>query len=630
MVIVDELNKIIQKVSARGGSQEDLAQETTKFICSLDYQDENIKEQSDNFVKKYVNDYIVGNKDIPYFLAKTTHCMLTKSVLADRFLDDININYSFRPKNNFSTAAFYRDSDRSVNFFNEEVASQTYILNKRSSEKGIVGRLDSFSQQLFELEHEIQHSQQYKNVRQSVLTPRSFLIERQLLAVAIADSNKTKYSGEKIYSLTNHHQFYFEADAIAVGTNRALALLDKLSPDLKISDAQRKYFQNKIDKANAVLSNSPELGISHKSNPNNDLVNVNHKCNIILDELLPLCTPEYREQLFKQNSSLKYTYNPDGSKKTLEQVEKEKNKELERIKKGPAVKIESETNKINKLYETIIESDPTLSFEHCLQHIARLNSDSDRYFTDGGTEVVYKTEELMKELRTTGAKANMLATYLERAEVKDIKKIMSKYKKEIDRSSKKDPIARSLTDTKRHLIYDLEHTFNKNAEITETYRKEMQKAAKNRIEKEKASEIIKKVFPGFNPQPQIGTGSTLEKIELSDNYDEKMLLASSLENYRKQIMKQGISPSQDKDFVPIGVVDQAIKTLYPFEISQEKQQEFEDKFNNGELSVVKNKYTPEPVTASENSQNTPSTPQPTNTKTVEQNQHTNENNGMEM
>lgn len=616
MIIIDELQKIINEVVTRKGTEEELSQETTKFIISLDYQDEDIRTQSDNFVKNYIQDYIVNSQETPYFLAKTIHCMITKQILNDRGLDEegITINYSYRTTpEDFNREAYYLDTKKSINFYNELVAS-TDVTKQRSTPQTIAFKLDHLAHQIFVIEHEIQHFIQNKNITNSLLSPKNYAIERQWLAKKITEINTTKYSGESIYSTKNHDFFHFEADAHLVGAHRTLALLKKLSPNLEISDSMKTILQNKIAESTRVLNNSPEIGISHKSNPNNSIVSTNHKCNIILDELLPKFTKEDRETLFKEYSSLKYTYNPDGSKKTLEQVEHERDVELSKAQKGTPLEVASKTAKLNRLYETVIESDPTLSFEYCLRHIAKLSSNSQRYFTDNGDEITYDPEQLTKELRTAGAKASILATYLETAEAKDIKKLMHKYKKEMDHASKRDITAQALFENKKLIMFSIESSLYKNAELRETYKKEMESAVKKHKEKEQATEIIKKVFPGFTPQPRLGFG-TVDKIQFVDNHNEKLLLTNSLEEYRQQMAKQGMNASNDQDFIPISIVRDAINKIYPFDIPEDKKTEFEEKFNNGELELIGNKYTPQPEpVANINTQDPNPAPQSTPTQ----------------
>ncbi len=50
--------------------------------------------------------------------------------------------------------------------------------------------------------------------------------------------------------------------------------------------------------------------------------------------------------------------------------------------------------RVSKLYDSAIESDPLLSFEKCMRHIARLSWYEDRYFTNGGLEVKYSPKEI--------------------------------------------------------------------------------------------------------------------------------------------------------------------------------------------------------------------------------------------
>ena len=603
MDLIKDINNII--VTGRNNNEASAAiqQKVVEYICGLDYRNEEVINQSYAVVRSVFVNTIEKNLPLSAESAKAIHALLSKITLAESGLYDVALNYRDKTESS-STGAYFQEADNSINFFNETVCNTYELLMPYGQDtvRGATSRIKYFLYELAKLKHEVTHAEQYYAARQEVINEKHYLMMKQMFARTLTFPRWSKYydqnNPDKLYK-DNYYEQMVELEAYGEGYKRMIESASKISPmAVQIINSPTSTFRKLMIENQQKFSQYKTVTWKHSTNPANMEVNSHHKSTMIIDEVLPKLNKEDREFFFSRYPSLSITYNTDGSKKKLEEIEKDR---IEALKKASQIRDVDKKNgeivRVNKLYTAAIESDPTLSFEHCLQHIARLTSDSTRYYTDGGKEVTYDPDELSKELNTAGAKANMLAVYLEGAEAKDIKKIMAKYKKEIERSSKKDVIARNLADSKRMIIYKLESTLYKNAEIREAYKKEAEQAYKQRAEKEHAIEIIGKVFPGFVPRPQIG-GGTLEHIELYDNYDEKLLLNKSLAEYTSQVIKQKVNATTDQEYVPIGIVREAISKLYPFDIPQEVYQEFDDKFNSGEIDLLRNKYTPAPVVES--------------------------------
>ena len=249
MDLIEELNKQIQ--SAVQDSKETPEQQVKiaekvaiELLNSLDFKDESIKSQAKEYIKHVLTDFIGKNETISPLQAKTVHCMIAKILLSELNLDNVKVNYSNRTESsNVGYYAFYSHSDRSINFFNENVCNRNswllpYCKNVEASTKS---RLQHFAYEVFVVGHEIQHAVQFEAIDKSAKIPETltvddYIISKQDVARSLSmskkdDTNKYYKKGldvDRLYH-DNHDQFYYEIDADLQGYKRALPLLKELS-----------------------------------------------------------------------------------------------------------------------------------------------------------------------------------------------------------------------------------------------------------------------------------------------------------------------------------------------------------------------------------------------------------------
>ena len=595
------IDQLFEKIK----NSKDSEKEAVDFLNHTYFGDEAVKSQAEQYVSHILNDVVKQNKELSPLEAKIIHCILAKMTLAQLNLDNIEVKYLDRP-NNSNAGAFYRNN--TINFFNQSVCNKEEFLLPygKDSERGGRSRLNYFVNELFKLEHEIQHAVQFESMNASTSNPEQlsvddYIISRQYVARLFATAENSKYykqglNADRLY-YDNHNQFYYEIDADLKGMERTLSLLNNLSKpayDLAVDEKIGWKFLSKIEEKQEQIDNYGDVAWSHNTNPKNLKVSANHKASMIVDNILPLLDNKQREEFMRTYPALHITYNRDGSKKSLEQIEREffekKNKILTN---GTDEQVSVEVPKLEKLQIAVIESDPLLSFEKCLQHIARMTWDEQRYYTDSGIEEKYNPKYIGAEIKMAREKATKIAEYFEESQAKSATKILDKYKKEISNSRKHNARDLRFFEQKKLAIFDIEGEINANKIVHEVIKKDFletqTKRRRQRQDQTQARQIIEKVFPTFQPSPQVGTlkdGS----VELLNNSKEQLILMEAYREYIKTIISQKKSFDKDKDFVPSGVLLSAIKTLYNFTPSEEEKSEFMKALNNGEIDVIENKY----------------------------------------
>lgn len=604
MDLIDQLFKQIE-LKAKNSKISEQEKVAVDFLNHTYFGDQTVTAQVQQYISHILDDVVSKNKELSSLEAKIVHCMIAKMSLAQLNLDNIEVNYLDRP-NNSNTGAFYRNN--TINFFNQSVCNREEFLLPYgvNQEKGASSRLIYFVNEVFKTEHEIQHAVQFKSLNSNIhnpeqLTVDDYIISRQYVARLFAMAENSKYyrkglNVDRLYA-DNHNQFYYEIDADLKGMERTLSLLKDFSKpayDIAIDEKSGWRFLAKIREKQEQIDNYSDVTWSHNTNPNNLKVNANHKASMIIDNILPLLDSKQREEFMRTYPALHITYSRDGSKKTLEQIESEflekKNKILT---SGTDEQVKVEVPKLEKLQVAIIESDPLLSFEKCLQHIARMTWDEQRYYTDAGIEQKYNPSNISVEIKMAREKATKIAEYFEEAQAKTATKILDKYKKEILNSRKHNARDLRFFEQKKLAIFDIEGEINANKTVHEVVKRdflEVQSKKRKQLQDERqAREIIGKVFPSFSPTPQVGAlkdGS----VELSNNTSEQLMLMEAYREYIKTIISQNKSFDKDKDFVPSGVLLSAIKTLYNFTPNEEEKAEFMKALNNGDINVIENKY----------------------------------------
>jgi len=611
MDLIQELENQF-KTKSKTGTIEEKENIAIDFLCGVDFKNANNKTQAEQYIKHILTDFVGKDEQITSLEAKIVHCMIAKISLDELGLKDVKIRYVNRTAQDSNAGAYYRDIDNSINFFNDDVCNKHEWTEpygtKENPEKGAASRLDYFAREVFKLEHEIQHAVQFKNMSESelspdLLTPESYVISRQYVARTFARALSSKYYKQgldidRLYN-DNHDQFYYEIDADKHGIERALEMLKTVSPQAYqiATDPSKNRYVQKLAEKTEQLNNYSTVNWKHDTNPETVEVGANHKASMIIDNILPQLSGKQRKEFMDKYPALSITYNPNGSLKTLEQVEREKQAKINNLLiNGTDKEIQEKAANISKVYDTAIESHPVLCFEKCLQHMARLSWNSDRYFTDSGIEVKYNPSEVRKELRMAQAKAKAIASYMEDTDAKQLKAIFERYKKELIASPKLDQTSIRFFEDKKLAIYGIESEIYRNKEVKSVIEKDtkesLQKRKQKQMQRSQAEEIIKKVFPDFKPYPQMGTlkdGS----VEFSNNVNERLMLMEAYKQYVKTATDTDSPAKQDKDFVASSKLLSAINTLYGFNATAEEKTAFEELLKSGKVKIIHNKYEPQ-------------------------------------
>ena len=489
MDLIQELKNQFKTKSKTGTIQDQEKEKVAvDFLCGVDFKDVNNRTRAEQYIKDILTDFVGKDEQITSLEAKIVHCMIAKISLDELGLKDVKINYVKRTAQDSRAGAYYRDTDNSINFFNDDVCNKhewTEPYNtKGNPERGAASRLDYFARQVFKLEHEIQHAVQFKNISESeispdLLTPESYVISRQHVARIFAMTLRSKYykqglDVDRLY-YDNHDQFYYEIDADIHGIKRALDMLKAVSSQAYqiATDPSRNRYVQKLAEKTEQLNNYSTVNWKHDTNPEMVEVGANHKASMIIDNILPQLSGKQRKEFMDKYSALSLTYNPNGSLKTLEQVEREKQAKINKLLiNGTDKEIQEKAANISKVYDTAIESHPVLCFEKCLQHMARLSWNSDRYFTDSGIEVKYNPSEVRKELQMAQAKAKAIASYMEDTDAKKLKAIFERYKRELMASSKLDQTSARFFEDKKLAIYGIESHIYRNKEVKSVIEKD--------------------------------------------------------------------------------------------------------------------------------------------------------------
>ena len=101
---------------------------------------------------------IISDQPISRFQAKMTHALITKLTLHELGLDNIKINYKNKTEND-NYGAYYRNQNKSVNFYNDHVCLPEFLTTKNTD-----FRYKYLATQIHTLQHEIQHAVKYKEL----------------------------------------------------------------------------------------------------------------------------------------------------------------------------------------------------------------------------------------------------------------------------------------------------------------------------------------------------------------------------------------------------------------------------------------------------------------------------------
>lgn len=583
------------KNKGKKGTAEEQEKIALEFLSSLNFKDKDIQSQALEYVRHMLSDYVEKNEPVSPLETKMMYSMITKTSLAKLGLDDVKIEFRNRTDADRNAAAFYAHNNKTITFYNDVVCDKYEFLNSYPGVNGGDSRLDYFARQVMVMEHEIAHAEQFNEIDKQIvngntITPRSYIIQQQSLARYFATALNTKYykkdAVDRLY-WDNHDQFYYEIDADKQGIERMLEMTQTISPrmyEIAINEKRNSYLKT-LNKKNNELANYDEIKWKHDTNPNNGEVSASHKASLIIDTILPKLGRGQRKGFFEKYPALNVLYNEDGSKKSLEQVEKEKQAKIHDILvNGSDDNIQSDANGIANLYDTAIEGDALLSLERSLQHIARLTWGSDRYFTDGGNEVKYSPKHIRKEMYDAKEKAMQIASTIEGVDAKNAKNLFAKYEKEAMNCKKSNDGSLRFYEDKKLALYNIQNAFYHNEEYKQTIKEQQEKQHQENLAKQQnknhAQSVLKKVFPEFNP-----TSNIMDGEQLVPNKHEKMMLMEACRQYLKSV------PSiKGEDFVPTVTIRNAINDFYDFDLTQEDVDKFNSMLKEEKVELPKNRY----------------------------------------
>ncbi len=620
MNLIQELENQF-KIKSKTGTIQEKEKIAVDFLSHIDFKDEDTKAQALQYVSQKLNDVGEKNQPLTSVEAKSIHCMITKMTLDELNLSDIKIIYRDKTSHD-KNGAYYSDEDKSITFYNQNVCDSAWLnptqlggdKNREGYQKQCGGyRLSTcFLPELQKQFHEIRHAVQFKELEENEhnmkqITPESYTTSKQIVARTFARGVETgKYyskdlNRDRLYD-DNHDNFYYEIDAHKDGYEKALAFCKNYCPyayDIAIDEKRGNYLSH-IKSQTDLLNKYSFVTWKHNTNPEQMEVNANHKASMIIDNILPQLNGNQRKEFMDKYPALSITYNPNGSLKTLEQVEREKQAKINNLLiNGTDKEIQEKAANISKVYDTAIESHPVLCFEKCLQHMARLSWNSDRYFTDSGIEVKYNPSEVRKELQMAQAKAKAIASYMEDTDAKQLKAIFERYKRELMASPKLDQTSVRFFEDKKLAIYSIESQIYRNKEVKSVIEKDSKDAVQKRIQKQmqkaEAEEILKKVFPNFIPAPQKGIIQD-GNIVLSDNVSEKLMMMEAYKEYVKTVTSGNMIIQQDNNVVPSSKLLSAIRIIYGFNPSISDINKFQKDLKSGDVKIIQNKYQQENYT----------------------------------
>lgn len=604
MRLIQELEREIA-TKAKTTSLEEKERIAVDFLSKVNFKDSSVRVQAIQHIQHLLRDKVEVNEALTSLDAKILHCLYVKMALSNAGLEDTPIHYRDKTVEDKNAEAYYYSGDKSLNFFNQSVCDQVYWLKPycKDVKKSAQSRYNYLARQVFVVEHEIQHILQYKEIEEhkTQITPRTYIMVQQIVARDLSSTKGTKYFDEsldadRLYD-KNHDQFYYEIEADKFGIERTLKVLKSLSPlayEIAIDEKQNSYVKNLSAKKHDLEHYCDEITWKHDTNPEDKQVLATHKASMIIGTVLPKLSSKQRKEYFETYPSLAIVFNEDGTRKTLDQVEQEKQNKINQLLiNGTDRDVQQNATNIATIYDLAIESDAVLCFEKCLQHITRLTWDSDRYFTNNGIEVKYNPSEIRKELSEATKKAKLIAGYIEDADAKKIKAVFTKYRKE-----RNDKITNMLNqrfyEDKVRALSEIEQEFYYNKEAKRTIKEDEERIKKNRekkkMEKNKALEIIQTLFPKFDPNPH--PYYILNEGEISNNVDELLMLMEAYKEYVKTIVRDSENIKTQADFLPAGELRKAIETLYDFEPTPEQLAQFQRDLKDGKIQVVNNKYMP--------------------------------------
>lgn len=414
-------------------------------LNKVDYSDHKNKLIAKKYISEILDYYIGNNKSIPVTIALSIHFLIAKLSLIKVGLNGIvGIVYRQRRNDEKATGAFYLEDDKTITVFTNDILNNREFLNPYSTNKNqsMASRLDYLVNLVFTLEHEIQHAVQFTRVDGKKddlvsMAKSDYIIAMQRAARSLSKS-LSGFKGSSYYSKDldfdrlykdNHDKFYYEIDADKYAYERTLDILYSISPlAYKVATDTNKY-RDKLNRSDVSLNKYEEaICWTHNTNVNNVDVPAVHKTSMIIDNIMPLLDSANINRCFELFPVLKFTYNVDGTKKTLKQIEKERDEKIEELySQRDQTNLHIRKNQILSLYNTIIDCDALLCYEKSKILLLDLQENGIKYYIEHGLIQKYSDEELGKAINVTEQKINSIESYLEEIDKEKLNSINEQY-----------------------------------------------------------------------------------------------------------------------------------------------------------------------------------------------------------
>ena len=601
MNLIEEINKRLGNML--GASQEKKEEVVVKFLHTLNFSDPEHRSQAESFSKSFLK-HLEHNTRVSRIMAKTVHCMLARISLYDLGVQDVEVKYRDKTPEDAGDAYYTHSKTKPyITYFNQNVANEDELLspsylNHQDKTFGGKSRLEYFAKQIYAMEHENQHILQYRSVDAAEsgkieITPETYLLSKQILVRNISNSLQGKHfekgkNPNRLYN-ENHEVFLMEIDANKAGYERSLDRIRKLNKTAYEQATSEKggRFLIKLKNEKEKLEDQSSVRWEHTTNPSSEPVVAHHKASMVLAYTLAIMPQKQRAEAFKMFPSLAITFSSSGKRKSLQQIEKEKNKKIDEIFKDyPESEIQNKLSNLSKLYETAIESDPVLSLERSLEHISKINYEAESYHTEGGDEIKYSPQRLGTEIKAVTKKAKDCAIAIEAFGYDDVNAIFAKYKRQVMKPKVKDWQSASLFQEKKLALYSVESTlYSKNTTIKNIKTKKNQKKSKENQERQEYIRKIQTVFPGFTPSPVLSVGLRAKRPIVTDNNIEKLLLIESYKKYSKFFRENKLKADGEKIISPIDLSN-AIRRIYTGIESPYDEEELSNKLESGEMNIL--------------------------------------------
>ena len=327
------------------------------------------------------------------------------------------------------------------------------------------------------------------------------------------------------------------------------------------------------------------------TNPKQSFVTTSYMAGVVLCDVLRKLSKEDRAIFAKEYPVVFLAFNDDGTRKTLLELEKDRDQKLKNLSNIKDKKQQGlEKTAVVSLYETIIESDAVLSLERCLNHLTNLSWESERYFVPKNEDNKYSPTSIREEMKLVSEKAKAIVSIIEGDGAEFVEPILRVFEKTILDYTKDKKMDQTFLDDKKHYMFSITNLYFKNDDLALAPRDKVLKSDDKRKEIDRAVKTLKIVFPSLLPNPTVfGVSKEGKYIELP-NIDERIMLDIAWEGYRAAYITK---KDDDPDLLGVEPIDlqRAIRLVYPYnEYSIEDRLVVEEKIKNGEILLTPNLY----------------------------------------